>query len=531
MRKLFITAILLTCTLTMLGQGVMDVLPALSGQVQGTARYSSMAGAFGALGGDLTTIRQNPAGIGVYRSSEATVTAGFNFFNNTVETPSHVSKNNDFYFTGDNMGLVGVINFRSGALRNLNFGFAYNNIANFNNKFSADWSNIDQSLTQLIAGKTSAGGFTPSELSLHGIYNNPYNTNLPWMSVLAYNTNLISISTNNNYAGIFGPATRGNAYLDFYSSGSIDEYDFNISGNVLDKLYWGLTINVTNINYRLESYYGEELTNAQVADNSSSSTATSQTNGGYELRNLLHTDGYGAGVKLGLIYRPHPYFRIGLAFHSPTFYNLSDTYSGAVGYSFDKVNGSRLYGNMDDIDNQTDIGSIYYNLSTPCHYLASVAAVIGKLGMISFDYEYIDSKRTKYSGGYYSYQYENKMISEQLKGIHNLRAGLEIRVTPSFSLRAGYAYESAPMDEKYFNGITTPQLTESTIAHYQVPADAHNFSCGLGYRINNFFIDAAYVHRKQMYSIHPFEQNVSDYQFTTMDMRHNSIKATIGFRF
>ena len=36
----------------------------------GTARFMSMGGAFTALGGDISTLSQNPAGIGVFRTSE-----------------------------------------------------------------------------------------------------------------------------------------------------------------------------------------------------------------------------------------------------------------------------------------------------------------------------------------------------------------------------------------------------------------------------------------------------------------------------
>lgn len=97
MKKRFIilTALFLG-VMPMWAQGVLDALPALTQQPQGTARYTAMGGAFGALGGDLTTIRQNPAGIGVYRSSELSVTAGLNFYNNTVTSPSRVNKENGF---------------------------------------------------------------------------------------------------------------------------------------------------------------------------------------------------------------------------------------------------------------------------------------------------------------------------------------------------------------------------------------------------------------------------------------------------
>ncbi len=62
---------------TVSAQSAIDAYSLSQGDLRGTARFMSMAGAFGALGGDLSTLNQNPAGIGVYRSSEIGVTVDF----------------------------------------------------------------------------------------------------------------------------------------------------------------------------------------------------------------------------------------------------------------------------------------------------------------------------------------------------------------------------------------------------------------------------------------------------------------------
>ena len=512
MKKIFIFATLIfTLSLPTMGQGVMDALTITSNQMKGTARYSAMAGAFGALGGDMTSIKQNPAGIGVYRSSELAVTAGFNFYANDVSTTTHNSRNNDFYFTGDNLGVVGVINFREGSLRNLNFGFAYNNIASFNNAYRADWSNISTSLTQLIASKAMYYGCDPMLLNVRG-NSNPY-YDQPWLPTLGYNTNLIySAPTSSqplHYNSIFDAHNSyGKAYLTNYTSGGIDEYDFNVSGNIRDMLYWGVTLNATYISYHQESYYGEELQNITVKDNTQSSSNPSNTNGFFEMSNYLHTKGYGIGAKVGVIYRPFNFLRLGFAFHTPTFYDLTDTYSAAVEYRFDKVNGRLLSGSSSESENRTDIGSFDYQFASPWHFLGSVAVIIGKCGMLSIDYEYSTDNEMYYSDIYSDYSYTNECIFNQVRGVHNLRIGGEYRITPSFSLRAGYAYESSPLDKSYFDGAYTPQLTEGTICHYQVPGDTNNITCGMGYRVNNISIDVAYVYRQQNYSIFAYISSI-----------------------
>ena len=534
MKRIYlITTLVLTASLTMSGQSVMDALNSISTQTKGTARYSAMAGAFGALGGDLTSIKQNPAGIGVYRSSELTVTAGFNFYDNRVSS-SPSQRNNDFYFTGDNMGVVGVINFKSGALRNLNFGFAYNSVASFNNEYRADWNNIHSSLTQLIASKASGLDCPPGDLAIGSSYN-PYKS-MPWLSVLGYNTNLIyhnpSSSAPNQYAGIFNDQqSSGKAYLTNITSGGIDEYDFNVSGNINDVFYWGLSVNVTNINYHQESFYGEELQNINVNNNYNRNVKTSLTDGSYELSNYLLTKGYGTGLKLGLIYRPFNFLRLGVAVHTPTYYDMSDTYSAAVDYRFNKVDGKPLTGSAENIDNQTDIGQIKYNFASPWHAMGSLAFVFNKGGIISVDYEYIATNDMYYSDIYADYNYTNEVMQTQVKGVHNIRVGAEYRITPQFSVRAGYALETSPLDSNYFNGAATPLIAEGTICHYQVPEDTHNISCGLGYRVNNIYFDAAYVYRTQDYSIFAYEGAVMNPQLTILNMNNHSIKLTLGYRF
>ena len=50
------------------GQGAIDAYRISQPDMKGTARFMGMGGAFSALGGDLSTLSQNPAGIGIYLS-------------------------------------------------------------------------------------------------------------------------------------------------------------------------------------------------------------------------------------------------------------------------------------------------------------------------------------------------------------------------------------------------------------------------------------------------------------------------------
>lgn len=55
-------------------QSAIEALKLTDTDLLGTARFVSMGGAFTALGGDISTLSQNPAGIGVYRTNEVVTT-------------------------------------------------------------------------------------------------------------------------------------------------------------------------------------------------------------------------------------------------------------------------------------------------------------------------------------------------------------------------------------------------------------------------------------------------------------------------
>ena len=532
-QPIIITSLLIASSLSCLGQGALDALPMTTSQLKGTARYTAMGGAFGALGGDISTIRQNPAGLGIYRSSEITVTGGLNFYNNSTKTSSNTNKNSGFFFSGDNLGFVGTIRFRNSALRTLNFGFAYNNVANFNNDYSANWTNIGSSLTQLIAQQTTAASVLPNDMIGNSNYNPYSDSRIPWLSILGYNaflTNSLGGASAMQYESIYSPLnnTTGNASLHNITSGSIDEYDINVSGNISDMLYWGLTLGLTNIDYRIESIYGETLQNALLFEEDAQGNISRETvNADYDLANTLRTNGYGFGVKLGVIFRPASFLRVGFAYHSPTYYRLSDTYWAGTDYNV----GSH-HGTTDN--NYTDVGISTYEYHSPWRIIGSVAAILGKVGLLSVDYEYSNAKNMSYGGNNsLDYTVTNTNINSYMAGMSTVRVGGEVRILPMLSLRAGYAYEGAQLNNLILDHIITPEIVEGTLTTYYLPHDAHNISCGLGSRVNNITLDLAYVHRIQEYDIYPFTPLGNDPTPLSgvMDMRYNSVKLTIGYKF
>ena len=95
MKKLSLLLIGLLSTPFIYGQDITDALRYSQDEIQGTARFRALSGAFGALGGDMSAVSLNPAGSAVFSSSHASFTLSnldtkndtqyFNGFNSTSE--------------------------------------------------------------------------------------------------------------------------------------------------------------------------------------------------------------------------------------------------------------------------------------------------------------------------------------------------------------------------------------------------------------------------------------------------------------
>ena len=183
--KLYALALMGTLALTAQAQTSYNAGILMENQLNGTARFVGMGGAMSALGGDLSTMSTNPAGIGLYRSSDVAFTVGW--FNPSSESSfngeSH--KDNVSKFSFDQIGFVysSKIGNRT-AVRFLNFGFNYRKVNNFNSKFQmGGLSPNNESLSRSMVGSLLALGNTPADFNtvLDGDDNPFGNSNYGWL--------------------------------------------------------------------------------------------------------------------------------------------------------------------------------------------------------------------------------------------------------------------------------------------------------------------------------------------------------------
>ena len=541
MKKKVFAILLCGLPLMINAQDAFDVLQMSQTELRGTSRFQSMAGAFGALGGDLSVLTQNPGGIGVYRTSDVGISMGVDI----NSTKAGTEKTNDTKFNVNNVGYIGAIRLDSEAVPNLNFGFTYNRLKSFNRRYVGGVGNISTSMSNFIADQfvnnNPKGPFTDEDLYWTNDFN-PYDGYAPWAAVTTFDMETDNggyvgiINANNGFMqGLYGEGTRGDAYYEVIESGHADEYNIAFGGNFANKVYWGLDFGILDLDYTSRQRYEEKLIDPYImADDEDlyeSEITNVNTEANWYLQNYLHSKGTGVNFKFGLIWRPIQQLRIGAAFHTPTFYDMRDTYS--VSARLKAYHGSDL---LYRADKRSDDGYFTYTLSTPWHFLGSIAGVIGRSGIISLDYEYVanqtmrigDDRRNNYPDVTYN-------VKDYFKPTHIIRVGGEYRVNPNWSLRAGYSYQTTQVKEgvdKYDYNIATV----GTNPTYQYDNSVHHITCGVGYHYKSFYTDLAYVHkiRNSVYNAfspindeYGYEPNVS----ADVIDHNNRVSFTLGVRF
>lgn len=558
MRKLYIVLSMCCIATGAYAQSAIDAYRFSQPDLRGTARFMGMGGAFGALGGDLSTLSQNPAGIGVYRSNEIGFTLDLDAQKSTSDAFGLRTSNNQTKFYLDNIGGVATLKIGSDVVPNINLGFTYNKAVSFNRRYRGSIPQLQTSMSNYIAGIANGNELTVADVTSIKNQYDPYNPNdggiqAPWLAILGYDSYLINPNgdpANPSWTGQFGTGTAGVANFDVTEKGSVDEYNIAIGGNISNVVYWGMNFDIVNFDYKLDANYGEELSGAYV-DNPAENTVV-QADSRWRMRNLYRANGTGFNYQLGVIVKPIQELRLGFAFHTPTWYSLTETYSA-------NINAQYFGNNVNAETNNGYPGTQDYNFNSPWKIIASAAGVIGGKFIISADYEWNGYKTMKFSeasnyygGGYWDdpwgydyysatpaaynndpYQYENQDIKDIYRHTDTFRVGAEYRVTPSFSVRAGYSHVSSPVESKAKNnGMTI--YTAGTIPNYRFDNDTNYITCGLGYRHKGFYVDLAYVYKHMTSEYHAFTPDpTSEYASPAAKLTFNNSRIVLstGFKF
>ncbi len=537
MKKTILAALAISAPAVLSAQSAVDAYQLSQTELRGTARFMAMGGAFTALGGDLSTLNQNPAGIGVYRRSEIGATLDISprkITSTTNSTKESMSKTKVYC---NNFGYVGTARL-DGALRTFSWGASYNRVASFDRAYSAYTARTNGSLSNYIASFTSA---PESDLNFGEKYNPYLDSNEDWLSILAYNSFMINPKAGGGYQGLRNEHTIGDALSEVRESGYVDEYAIDFGGNIGNVVMWGIGFGITDLSFNQTTYYSESMEKATIPTESEGPNGDvigklQEGNAGVQLRNYRNISGNGFNLKLGVILKPINEFRVGFAVHTPTWHHLSSSSYAGVDYSY--FNPGAAESKLNPIAGTEETDDAFYNfhLNSPWKIMVGAAAVIGNQAIVSLDYERQAYGNTKVSyqdqrGDYVSDDYVNDDTKAYFKAANIIRLGVEYRLTPAFSLRAGYNYTSTSTKEEALDG-NMEIFTAGTNPAYSLNRSINSLSLGVGYHYQAFYADAAYVYRNKKSSYYAFTpyQGISSPKADLTEVT-NSIVLSVGFKF
>ena len=481
---LFTGFLFFTCNINNLSaQGnEIDAFTLSNTELNGTARSIAMGGAFGALGGDISALSNNPAGLGIYRSSEVAGTLNLSMVNTSANWSGITSDQNKTRFNMNNLGLVFYFPSNSESINSWSLGFSYNRLKNYNRRYKMSGDGQAFSLSDYAASRASnafgtGSGITKDELIYDKNYDPYYNRDLAgnWLSILGYESGFFNniAGRNDVYHSDFGQDPISNSKLYVNESGYMDEFNIGFGMNISNTLFIGASTSVTDITYRLTSTYDEVFKTPK--------------NDHLYLDNWLTTEGKAFSFNIGAIVNLQM-LRLGVAFVSPRWYDMTDYFSAEAG---SEVGGDELWSGTPE-DQYSE-----YRFRTPEKWIFSGALILGQSALVSADYELTNYKSMKFSDrdGWDDYM-TNVYIKEDFTYAHTVKLGTEIKILPQLALRAGYMMQTSPMQSDLANNnIEIPP--SGTIPHFIVTSKPTNyFTLGLGFRFTpQFYMDIAGVYR------------------------------------
>ncbi|MFC3196307.1 OmpP1/FadL family transporter [Parapedobacter deserti] len=499
--------------LTVQAQYLQDVLRFSQPEQGATARFKGLGNAQNALGGDLSSISGNPAGLGFFGQSDISIS--FDYAND-LNRANYFGTNSRYNVDKLGFNQIGAVfhmparrargtNLTSGWL-NFNIGIAYNKTNNFNSTVGFTGVNFENSIADFMAYEAY------DESNAYG--------NFGWDAGMVDQR-----ATNNGYDYVPMTMLDNVQTLTNRETGFQSETNVSFGANYANRFYIGGSVGFTRVNHDVNYLFLEDgfmQDYGYIHSMNPGSRFVDPNNDDYEAYNPLlgseyefdneywsTTTGNGFKAKLGVIFRPVDYLQIGVSATTPTWYRLTNDYEDYFGITNYLTDGS-----VEDFPSEGEPSYYDYNLRTPYRINGGIAGIFGQ-GLISADIEYVDYASMQFSSvNSTTDNFMNTDIRNAYTSAVNVRVGGEYLIAPSFLLRAGFGHNGSPYSDV--------DLTTQTV------------SGGLGYRLDNVYIDLAYQNFTQKYGWQTYllDDAAGDYSpVADITNSRNSLFLTVGFKF
>ncbi len=463
-------------------------------RVGGTARIQAMGGAQIALGGDLSLAYSNPAGLGMYNRSEATLSPAMAFTNYastylggttnaSLSTPMipHLG----IAFHADQDGRKGLW---GGTL-----GISFNRINDFNETFSYSGKNPDNSIIDYFVVDAGRNGDVSQFAQSGYSYNRP--TGLAYYNyLLSPQSDLTPPGPADQYFSVVtGKPTQSETVK---NSGAQNQWSISYGVNLNDKIFLGAGLGIVTLKYTSDKRYKELFDQGEPMRD-------------MQLNESLSLTGTGINATLGAIFRPINTLQLGLSVATPTAMEIEEAYTAYMSTVWDSTqyaNGTRNH------EVYTDNVTSNYSISTPWKISSGIAYFFEKHGFITADFEWLSYGKTRYSGG--DWTADNDIINNTYQSTFNLRFGGEYRLN-NFRFRAGYNY------------MPDPHRTSEN----NVNRSISSISGGFGYRTAKFYVDLAVISTSGDTSYRPYQLYYPKDPLVTQNKQSTMVMVTVGLPF
>jgi len=474
-RKYFIAILLSLFVSNIYSQNEEDALRYATNEVNGSARFTGMGGAFSALGGDLSAITLNPAGVTTFSTNQLSGTFSFysvgnnsNYFD--TRQNSDYTSFDDAILNVDQLGIVWVYKSNVDDWNKLAFGFNYNRTADYGNYLKMKGTNANgNSVVNYFVD--NAQGIRLGDIKvgtgedIDYVYqwlgeNSSFQAQQAFLGYQAYIINPVDDTDDNNTAYTPNATYTNVQHISKISSiGNKGNAEFSFGGTYKNKLQLGISLDLISIDYK---------ENNSIYETGYHPTSELKS---LKFNNYLRVEGSGVQIKLGGIYKFDNKFRLSFAFHSPQWLEIDE---------YLKQNIHTEFNGYSPVDVSPDVENSFapYKIITPSKMIVGISKVFGKTGLISVDYGYQDysnlrfkEKNIEADSDYFDAV--NQLMRDNFQGVHSLNVGGELKLS-ELSLRAGGFMTTSP----YKN-------TEDLYAY-------KGYSLGAGYNFGGISMDLAW---------------------------------------
>lgn len=489
---LYISLLMTTVTI---GQEISDALNYGLDAFGGTARFKAMGGAFGALGGDLSSLNVNPAGSAVFANNQFGATLSVMNRKNTSSYFNEKIQTNEDFSDLNQASAVFVFYNPEAVVRKISFGFNFENSALFRNSHQTRGVNPNQSIASYFKNYANGGLFSVIGGSFENI--NRFDDLQGWLGYYGFIINPLTVDPNNTVylSNVVENNLRHTNLLQ--SDGQNGKFTFNFATQIKERLFLGLNLNVHYTEHRRIQTFQESHSNPTTIDQNLLNTS---------FKTDLFTQGNGFSFQLGGIYKITPDLRGGLSYESPTWLSINESLYQSIRSSYFDYTNNQVASTI--LIDTNEILLPKYNIQTPGKITGSLAYLFGEYALLSFDYGFKDFTQIRFSGSGENYTDTNNAINNLFTASHDMRFGGEYRIK-KLSIRGGYRLE------------TTPYKNTDEVG------DLNVYSGGLGYNFGSTKVDLAFSNMQRTSKQKFFE--AANISAPTITNRLNNFTLTVLF--